>query len=133
LSSFFGIFQIVSERPLIFLLTHGDLVHAKRGGLPSARSKSSNEPHADHAALSALLICKPARGHGITVLLSGAGGDDIFTGSDGMKQRGRTGKWVFKPNVFIASIASIAVAPRKWRDFSRGQVSEEYAGDLSTR
>jgi len=27
-----------------------------------------------------MFICKPAREHGIKVLLSGAGGDDIFTG-----------------------------------------------------
>jgi asparagine synthase (glutamine-hydrolysing) len=39
-----------------------------------------DEPQADPAALSALFICKLAREHGITVLLSGAGGDDIFTG-----------------------------------------------------
>ena len=39
-----------------------------------------DEPQADPAALSALFICTRAREHGITVLLSGAGGDDIFTG-----------------------------------------------------
>ncbi len=39
-----------------------------------------DEPQADPAALSALFICKLAREHGIKVLLSGAGGDDIFTG-----------------------------------------------------
>lgn len=39
-----------------------------------------DEPQADPAPINALLICRLAREHGIKVLLSGAGGDDIFTG-----------------------------------------------------
>jgi asparagine synthase (glutamine-hydrolysing) len=39
-----------------------------------------DEPQADLAPLNALMICELARGHGIKVLLSGAGGDDVFTG-----------------------------------------------------
>jgi asparagine synthase (glutamine-hydrolysing) len=39
-----------------------------------------DEPQADLAPLNALMICQLARTHGIKVLLSGAGGDDIFTG-----------------------------------------------------
>ncbi|HQS58851.1 MAG: asparagine synthase (glutamine-hydrolyzing) [Gallionellales bacterium 35-53-114] len=39
-----------------------------------------DEPLADPAPLNALFICKLAREHGIKVLLSGAGGDDIFSG-----------------------------------------------------
>lgn len=39
-----------------------------------------DEPQADLAPLNALMICELARSHGIKVLLSGAGGDDIFTG-----------------------------------------------------
>jgi asparagine synthase (glutamine-hydrolysing) len=39
-----------------------------------------DEPQADLAPLNALMICELAREHGIKVLLSGAGGDDIFTG-----------------------------------------------------
>lgn len=39
-----------------------------------------DEPQADPAPLNALLIAELARKHGIKVLLSGAGGDDIFTG-----------------------------------------------------
>lgn len=39
-----------------------------------------DEPQADPAPLNALLISKLAHEHGIKVLLSGAGGDDIFTG-----------------------------------------------------
>jgi asparagine synthase (glutamine-hydrolysing) len=39
-----------------------------------------DEPQADPAPLNALLISELARDKGIKVLLSGAGGDDIFTG-----------------------------------------------------
>jgi asparagine synthase (glutamine-hydrolysing) len=39
-----------------------------------------DEPQADPAPLHVLAICELARSHGIKVLLSGAGGDDIFTG-----------------------------------------------------
>ncbi len=39
-----------------------------------------DEPQVDPAALNVLHISKLARQHGIKVLLSGAGGDDIFTG-----------------------------------------------------
>lgn len=39
-----------------------------------------DEPQADPAPLNALLIAELARKHGIKVLLSGTGGDDIFSG-----------------------------------------------------
>jgi asparagine synthase (glutamine-hydrolysing) len=39
-----------------------------------------DEPQADPAPINALFITQLAREHGIKVLLSGAGGDDIFTG-----------------------------------------------------
>jgi asparagine synthase (glutamine-hydrolysing) len=39
-----------------------------------------DEPVADPAPLNVLYISQLARQHGITVLLSGAGGDDLFTG-----------------------------------------------------
>jgi asparagine synthase (glutamine-hydrolysing) len=39
-----------------------------------------DEPQADPAPLNVLLISQLARQHGIKVLLSGAGGDDIFSG-----------------------------------------------------
>lgn len=39
-----------------------------------------DEPQADPAALNAYYICKLAREKGVKVLLSGAGGDDIFSG-----------------------------------------------------
>ena len=39
-----------------------------------------DEPQADPAAINTLLIASLAKKHGIKVLLSGAGGDDILTG-----------------------------------------------------
>ena len=39
-----------------------------------------DEPQADFAAVNTFFICRLAREHGIKVLLSGAGGDDIFSG-----------------------------------------------------
>jgi asparagine synthase (glutamine-hydrolysing) len=39
-----------------------------------------DEPQADPAPINALYITRLAREHGIKVLLSGAGGDDVFTG-----------------------------------------------------
>jgi asparagine synthase (glutamine-hydrolysing) len=39
-----------------------------------------DEPQADFAPLNAMYIAKLARDRGIKVLLSGAGGDDVFTG-----------------------------------------------------
>src|SRR5690606_4743019 len=39
-----------------------------------------DEPQADPAPINALLICEQARTDGFRVLLSGAGGDDIFSG-----------------------------------------------------
>jgi asparagine synthase (glutamine-hydrolysing) len=39
-----------------------------------------DEPQADPAPINALFICQLARDRGIKVLLSGTGGDDIFTG-----------------------------------------------------
>ncbi len=39
-----------------------------------------DEPQADPAPINTLFICRLAREHGIKVLLSGTGGDDIFTG-----------------------------------------------------
>jgi asparagine synthase (glutamine-hydrolysing) len=39
-----------------------------------------DEPQADPAPINALFITRLAREHGLKVLLSGAGGDDIFTG-----------------------------------------------------
>jgi asparagine synthase (glutamine-hydrolysing) len=60
---------------LIEVPTEADLVDA----LP-AMIWALDEPTADFAALQTLLLARAARDNGIKVLLSGVGGDDLFTG-----------------------------------------------------
>jgi asparagine synthase (glutamine-hydrolysing) len=56
-------------------------VHASDMALDLERMiEMLGEPLADPAPLNVLYICKLAREQGIKVLLSGAGGDDLFTG-----------------------------------------------------
>lgn len=60
-----------------------EVVHVKAENMASdleGMVGQLDEPLADPAALNVLYISQLARDHGIKVLLSGAGGDDIFTG-----------------------------------------------------
>jgi asparagine synthase (glutamine-hydrolysing) len=52
-----------------------------------------DEPQADLAALNVLHISRLARSHGIKVLLSGAGGDDVFTGYRRHRALGLDAAW----------------------------------------
>jgi asparagine synthase (glutamine-hydrolysing) len=56
-----------------------------------------DEPQADFAALNVLHISRLARQHGIKVLLSGAGGDDLFTGYRRHRALGLEGFWRHLP------------------------------------
>jgi hypothetical protein len=47
-----------------------------------------DEPTADVAAFTAHAVCREAREHGVKVLLSGSGGDDLFTGDVWIGQAG---------------------------------------------
>ena len=60
---------------LIEVPTEADLIDALPGMLWAL-----DEPAADFAALQSNLLAREARRHGIKVLLSGVGGDDLFTG-----------------------------------------------------
>jgi asparagine synthase (glutamine-hydrolysing) len=60
-----------------------------------------DEPQADVAPLNALLICRQARQDGIPVLLSGAGGDDVFSG--------------YRRHVALRADAALARLPRSVR------------------
>lgn len=55
-------------------------VNARQSGAIEETVWQLDEPQADTAALSTLLICQAARRQGIKVLLSGTGGDDLLTG-----------------------------------------------------
>lgn len=56
-----------------------------------------DEPQADPAPINALFISRLAREHGIKVLLSGAGGDDIFTGYRRHRALMLEGTWSWLP------------------------------------
>ncbi len=70
-----------------------------------------DEPQADPAPINALMICELARTHGIKVLLSGAGGDDLFTGyrRHTALLAERAWAWLPKPARAALRIASAAL------------------------
>ena len=67
-----------------------------------------DEPQADPAPLNALFISRLAREHGIKVLLSGAGGDDIFTGYRRHYALQTEHFWGDLPHVLRAGVAGLA-------------------------
>ncbi|MDC6452829.1 asparagine synthase (glutamine-hydrolyzing) [Alphaproteobacteria bacterium] len=67
-----------------------------------------DEPQADPAPINALLICEQARSHGIKVLLSGAGGDDIFTGYRRHWALMQENKWSWMPETARRFIGNLA-------------------------
>lgn len=82
-----------------------------------------DEPQADFAALNVLCISRLARQHGIKVLLSGAGGDDLFTGYRRHRALGLEGFWRRVPLGLRSAIASagrrLPVRPALMRRASR--------------
>ena len=69
-----------------------------------------DEPQADPAPINALLIAERARAEGIPVLLSGAGGDDIFSGYRRHYALQMERMWGWLPQGARASLA----APARW-------------------
>jgi asparagine synthase (glutamine-hydrolysing) len=67
-----------------------------------------DEPQADPAPLNALLISRLAREHGIKVLLSGAGGDDIFSGYRRHQAALLERYWAWLPQAMRGMLANIA-------------------------
>ncbi len=59
-----------------------------------------DEPQADPAPLNTLFICELARQQGIKVLLSGAGGDDVFSGYRRHMALQSEGYWAWLPRIF---------------------------------
>ncbi|HEU4556408.1 MAG TPA: asparagine synthase (glutamine-hydrolyzing) [Longimicrobium sp.] len=64
-----------------------------------------DEPQADPAPINALLISEQARRDGIKVLLSGAGGDDIFSGYRRHQALRFDGAWGRLPRALRAALA----------------------------
>jgi asparagine synthase (glutamine-hydrolysing) len=67
-----------------------------------------DEPQNDPAPINALLICRLAREHGMKVLLSGAGGDDIFTGYRRHTALVRERHWSWLPAPARGALAAAA-------------------------
>ncbi|MGB6233337.1 MAG: asparagine synthase (glutamine-hydrolyzing), partial [Candidatus Acidiferrales bacterium] len=66
-----------------------------------------DEPLADFSALNVLFISRLARQHGIKVLLSGAGGDDLFTGYRRHRALGLNAVWDRMPGMLRDFIAGV--------------------------
>jgi asparagine synthase (glutamine-hydrolysing) len=69
-----------------------------------------DEPQADPAPINALLIAERARDEGLKVLLSGAGGDDIFSGYRRHVAVTHEGVWAWLPRGARRGIAATARA-----------------------
>jgi asparagine synthase (glutamine-hydrolysing) len=67
-----------------------------------------DEPQADPAPINALLIAEQARRDGITVLLSGAGGDDLFSGYRRHRALGMERYWGRLPASARRGLAKVA-------------------------
>jgi len=78
-----------------------------------------DEPQADPAPINALLIAERARGLGIPVLLSGAGGDDLFGGYRRHWARSFERRWAWLPRSMRQTMQSAATAAASGRNGSR--------------
>ena len=67
-----------------------------------------DEPLADPAPLNVLYICRRAREQGMKVLLSGAGGDDLFTGYRRHRAVQAERFWAWLPRTARAGLARLA-------------------------
>ena len=70
--------------------------------------KTLDEPIADPAALNVLYISKMAKEQGIKVLLSGAGGDDIFTGYRRHYALDKEYMWTWLPKKIRSNLKNIS-------------------------
>ena len=69
-----------------------------------------DEPQADPAPINALLIAEQARAMGIPVLLSGAGGDDLFSGYRRHRALQFERRWTWLPRMARAGMQAMACA-----------------------
>ena len=81
-----------------------------------------DEPQADPAPINALFIAERARAMGIPVLLSGAGGDDIFSGYRRHRALQFERWWTWLPQAARARIQSAAEAAATGRGSRQGGV-----------
>jgi len=92
-----------------------------------------DEPQADFAALNVQLISRLARQHGIKVLLSGAGGDDLFTGYRRHRALQLNSVWDRLPGKWRAAFAKtgrhLPTRPPLLRRLSKLLLAAEADGD----
>jgi asparagine synthase (glutamine-hydrolysing) len=69
-----------------------------------------DEPQADPAPINALMIAERARAMGIPVLLSGAGGDDLFGGYRRHWALSLERRWAWLPRSVRVAVQSVAAA-----------------------
>jgi asparagine synthase (glutamine-hydrolysing) len=81
-----------------------------------------DEPQADPAPINALFIAERARSMGIPVLLSGAGGDDIFSGYRRHRALQFERWWAWLPQSIRARVQSAAVDRATGRGRGQGGV-----------
>jgi asparagine synthase (glutamine-hydrolysing) len=75
-----------------------------------------DEPTGDAAPINALRICERARADGMKVLLSGAGGDDIFSGYLRHRALRAERAWAWLPALALKGLAAPARALRAGRN-----------------
>jgi asparagine synthase (glutamine-hydrolysing) len=94
-----------------------------------------DEPTADFAALNTLLISELARSQGMTVLLSGSGGDDILTGYRRHYALIQERYWSWMPSSVRSAFGSItALIPKTVAPLRRAAKAFQFAGkDDDTR
>ena len=82
-----------------------------------------DEPQADPAPINALFIAERARSMGIPVLLSGAGGDDIFSGYRRHRALQLERWWAWLPHAARAAIQSAALRQAMGRGTRQANVA----------
>jgi asparagine synthase (glutamine-hydrolysing) len=80
-----------------------------------------DEPQADPAALNALLIAERSRAMGIPVLLSGAGGDDLFGGYRRHRALSFEHNWSWLPQAMRGGIQALAGAAASGEGFGQSR------------
>lgn len=92
-----------------------------------------DEPQADFAGLNVLYISQLARQHGIKVLLSGAGGDDLFTGYRRHRALGLNVVWDRMPARFRSFVSGVGRrlpgSPPRLRRLAKLLAAAESEGD----
>lgn len=78
-----------------------------------------DEPQADPAPINALFISRLARQHGVKVLLSGVGGDDIFTGYRRHYALTQEPLWSWLPTYARDGLRRLSLSVRPTTEFRR--------------